>query len=487
MSARTAASAPSTERITLSLISHTNVGKTTLARTLLRRDVGIVDDSPHVTTVNEAYSIIEADGRELLLWDTPGFGDSHRLLKRLKRERNPVLWFLSQSWDRIVDRPLWCSQQALKNVREDADVILYLVNASEPPEAAGYVRAEMEILSWVNKPVLVLLNQTGPIQSDTVESIEIDGWTTHMRRYECVKDILSMDAFARCWKHEHSLLDRIEEALPSERREVFDPLQKAWRNRNENVFLQSSRILGGLLASGAKDGAEVRPETLKEKLGIGRGEINRAYNEARRQLAERLAERIEAATNELIHIHGLEGQAERRLGAVSRQNFREPEKISESVWSVVGSFAGGAMGGLIADLKLGGMTFGGGALLGGLATGLGAYALIRSYNLVRGDDSKLHWSLEHFREQTRLAMLCYLAIAHFGRGRGAWTDGEQPSPWSRIVDDVIESHRTEIDKLWKAGGGSDETSGDGLAGRFERIVTRMIREVLETLYPSVNN
>ncbi len=32
------------------------------------------------------------------------------------------------------------------------------------------------------------------------------------------------------------------------------------------------------------------------------------------------------------------------------------------------------------------MTFGGGALLGGLASGLGAYALIRTYNLVRADD-----------------------------------------------------------------------------------------------------
>ena len=35
--------------ITLGLVSHTNVGKTTLARTLLRRDVGEVRDEAHVT------------------------------------------------------------------------------------------------------------------------------------------------------------------------------------------------------------------------------------------------------------------------------------------------------------------------------------------------------------------------------------------------------------------------------------------------------
>ncbi len=37
------------KKINLSLLSHTNVGKTTLARTLLRQDIGEVGDRPHVT------------------------------------------------------------------------------------------------------------------------------------------------------------------------------------------------------------------------------------------------------------------------------------------------------------------------------------------------------------------------------------------------------------------------------------------------------
>jgi hypothetical protein len=41
--------------VDLSLISHTNVGKTTLARTLLRRDVGEVRDAEHVTTEATAW------------------------------------------------------------------------------------------------------------------------------------------------------------------------------------------------------------------------------------------------------------------------------------------------------------------------------------------------------------------------------------------------------------------------------------------------
>ena len=37
------------QTLSLSLVSHTNVGKTTLARTLLARDIGEVRDEAHVT------------------------------------------------------------------------------------------------------------------------------------------------------------------------------------------------------------------------------------------------------------------------------------------------------------------------------------------------------------------------------------------------------------------------------------------------------
>ena len=44
--------------IALSLISHTNAGKTTLARTLLSQSVGEVRDEAHVTLASTAYALI---------------------------------------------------------------------------------------------------------------------------------------------------------------------------------------------------------------------------------------------------------------------------------------------------------------------------------------------------------------------------------------------------------------------------------------------
>jgi predicted GTPase len=146
----------------LSLVSHTNVGKTTLARTLLGRDVGEVRDAPHVTEFADAHEMLcTPAGETLQLWDTPGFGDSVRLLRRVKQSGNPLGWFLSQVWDRWRDRPFWASQQALRHVAETTDVVLYLVSAAEEPQAAAYVTSEMALLRWVGKPVIVLLNQLG--------------------------------------------------------------------------------------------------------------------------------------------------------------------------------------------------------------------------------------------------------------------------------------------------------------------------------------
>ena len=104
--------------VEITLISHTNAGKTTLARTLLGRDIGDVRDAPHVTEIAEAHTLLKTEiGDELRLWDTPGFGDSARLVQRLRLADNPIGWLLREVWDRYSDRPFWCSQQAVRGAR----------------------------------------------------------------------------------------------------------------------------------------------------------------------------------------------------------------------------------------------------------------------------------------------------------------------------------------------------------------------------------
>jgi hypothetical protein len=470
------------ELVTLSLISHTNVGKTTLARTLLRRDVGEALDRAHVTMQNVAYTMIRRDGAVLRLWDTPGFGDTARLLKRLRGSANPVGWFLSEVIDRFRDRPLFCAQQAVKNVREEADIVLYLVNASEDPAGAGYVALEMEVLGWMGKPVFVLLNQTGAPRPAYEQELEVRLWREALDGYGVVTDVAHLDAYSRCWVQEIDLLERIGRSLPPERREVFGRLSEGWREDKLGVFRRTCRAFARQLAGSVSDGEQAPEEKLVQRVGLMRREIDKRIERARRGMSERLAERAAEAMNRAIAEHGLEGETARQFYEAARDVFGQPKKVSEGLLGVLGGLVGGMGVGLSADIMAGGMTLGGGAIVGGVAGGASAFLLARGYNLVRGEDNRVRWTREHFREEFQLALLCYLAVAHFGRGRGEWEDSDAPVHWEGVVKKVVEWQGKNIDDLWKRGG-KVGVEMEEIEVMVEAMFAACARKALLALYP----
>ncbi len=143
------------------------------------------------------------------MWDTPGFGDSARLARRMKQQGNPIGWFLSQVWDRFRDRAFFLSQQVVRNVRDQADIVLYLANASESPQDAGYLAAELAILEWIGKPVIVLINQTGRPRPRDEEQAEEALWRAALASHSFIRAVTTFDAFARCWVQEIVLFDLV--------------------------------------------------------------------------------------------------------------------------------------------------------------------------------------------------------------------------------------------------------------------------------------
>jgi len=113
--------------ILISIISHTNIGKTTLARTLLRKDIGRINDAPHVTSEPERHVYLQGKDDVIWLWDTPGFGHVGKLLTRLERERGKIGWIMNEVVDKLFNRALYCSFSAARNVRTQVDVVLYQV------------------------------------------------------------------------------------------------------------------------------------------------------------------------------------------------------------------------------------------------------------------------------------------------------------------------------------------------------------------------
>jgi hypothetical protein len=477
-----------TGSLQLSLVAHTNVGKTTLARTLLGRDVGEVRDAPHVTEFADAYEMLRTpQGESLSLWDTPGFGDSVRLLGRMRQSGNPLGWFLSQVWDRWRDRPFWASQQALRHVAETSDVVLYLVSAAEEPAAAAYVASEMALLRWVGKPVIVLLNQLGVPREAALEQAELQRWREHLAPFGFVAAVLPLDAFARCWVQEQVLLQALEACLQGERRALMQRCSAAWREQRLATYDASVQALAQSMALLALAREEL-PERgalraglrkLGSALGLAADEQNPALL-AQAALAAALDAEVRDNTARLIALHGLQGQAQGEILERLSTHYRLELRMDESKAALIGGALTGALVGLKADVASGGLTLGGGLLAGGLLGALGAAGLARAVNLVRGTDkSWIAWNAEALHTLLQAALLRYLAVAHFGRGRGEWARAETPPHWKPVVEAALAAEAGMLRALWQERG----DDAQALAERLRPVIDRTLRSVLQQLYP----
>jgi hypothetical protein len=505
--------------ITLSLVSHTNVGKTTLARTLLGADVGEIRDAPHVTEFADGHELIESpEGHRLRLWDTPGFGDSARLARRLMASGNPLGWFMSEVWDRWRDRGFWASQQAMRHVQAESDVVLYLVNAAESPAAAGYVAPEMDLLAWVGKPVIVLLNQMGEPREPALEAADVQAWRNHLQRWPQVQAVLPLDAFARCWVHEATLLRSVQTSLSGDKASAMARLAAAWAARNQQRFDLAMQELATSLArmAGLREAVAESPglvgrlarmgSAMSASLGggaQGMGTVQQPEEAAAQDIAKdmaaatpaetalyrALASEVQASTDRLLAQHSLTGRArENFLRRVSGQ-FTQRQRVPEGRSALLGGAVAGAATGLKADIASGGFTLGGGLLVGALLGALGGGGVARVLNVVRGTDRS--WLLvtpEALDQYLKEAVLRYLAVAHFGRGRGEWVQGEAPPHWPGTVEQALAPQRAAVAALWGARDPkAPAPDPQPLAAQLQPLLAATVRGTLDRLYPAATH
>ncbi|MTW09432.1 DUF3482 domain-containing protein [Pseudoduganella eburnea] len=472
--------------IQLALVSHTNNGKTTLARTLLGTDVGEVRDAAHVTAFAEAHALMQTQhGDRLVLWDTPGFGDSVRLMKRLAMMGNPLGWFLREVLDRYRDRPFWLSQQALRAARDEADVVLYLVNSTENPGDAGYIPAEMRILDWLGKPVLVLLNQMGPPRPLPEEQSELLRWKDFMLQFGQVREVLPLDAFARCWVHERVFYDALGALVGPPKQEGYERLFSVWEETNARRFKQSMAVMAQQLTDAVRDKQVVeRVErgmltSALKVIGIGKGEDRKRQERAMNTLIGRLNIAIGQATVHLLALHRLDPSEAPKINARVSSNFVVKAPVEKAQAALLGAIMSGAATGLSADLAAGGLTLGTGALLGGVIGALAFSGAAWGFNV--GTDRKvpvITLSDEFLRTLLVSSVLRYLAVAHFGRGRGNFVEGEAPAFWQEEVETAVAAREEQVADLWRQ---LREAETPELAPASALFIA-ITKEVLERLY-----
>jgi Domain of unknown function (DUF3482) len=465
-----------------------------------------VRDAPHVTEWAAMHVLIESAAAagsnvsensspdQLRLWDTPGFGDSARLLRRMRLAGNPVGWLLTQVWDRWRDRAFWASQQALHHVQTESDVVLYLVNAAESPAAAGYVAAEMDLLAWVGKPVLVLLNQLGAPRAAVEEAAEADLWRAHLANWPLVKAVLPMDAFARCWVHEATLLQAVQQVLTKDMGEAMLRLTQAWQTQRQATFAAAMQVQAASLARMAMAKEVVDEDSgwaeRLRRLGaaLGKKDEGGAAEAAQERLAQALAADARASTEQLLKLHGLDGKVQAEIMQRVQGQFTQRARVSEGRAALWGGAVTGAVAGLKADILSGGLTMGGGLLAGGLLGALGAAGVARGINIVRGSENKhVAFSDEALHGAAEAALLRYLAVAHFGRGRGEWAQGEAPAHWGQTVAQALAPQRDAMAAAWRERGTPDldaAATQATIAARLLPLLQTAARQALHQLYPT---
>jgi len=103
-------------------------------------------------------------------------------------------------------------------------------------------------------------------------------------------------------------------------------------------------------------------------------------------------------------------------------------------------------------------------------------------NLARGKSgTTLRWEDAFLSGLVGSALLRYLAVAHYGRGRGDWSETEYPPFWPPLVAEIIEERRDRLAQLWSKRQPACDT--ERMASGLREVLADATREALDRLYP----
>jgi len=148
--------------LNIAVVGHTNTGKTSLIRTMLRTaEFGKIEDAAGTTRHVEQATISVDDMPVLNLHDTPGLEDTHTLYTRLKQmeaefeSAAPVKILESFAASISAYDPLEQEAKVIRQVLR-SDVLLYVIDVREP--FLEKYRIELEVFTWSTKPIIPVFN-----------------------------------------------------------------------------------------------------------------------------------------------------------------------------------------------------------------------------------------------------------------------------------------------------------------------------------------
>ncbi|WP_440811200.1 GTPase/DUF3482 domain-containing protein [Pseudomonas syringae] len=418
--------------IKLAVVGHTNVGKTSLLRTLTG-DVSFGEVSHRPSTTRHVEGArLSVDGQALVeLYDTPGLEDAIALLDYLERLDRPgerldgparLARFLEGSEARQR------FEQEAKVVRQllDSDAGLYVIDAREPVLAK--YRDELAVLASCGKPLLPVLNFVSTRQHREPE------WREALSRLG-LHALVRFDSVAPPEDGGRRLYESLALLLESARTRLERLIEDQEQQRRARKH-SAARLIAELLidCAACRRSVETAPEQEQQAVEA----LRKAVRQREQQCVEALLKlysfrKDDVSTSDLPLMDGRWGD-----------DLFNPETLKLMGVRVGGGVAAGAAAGAGVDLMVGGVTLGAAALVGAIAGG--ALSTARSYG------GRLLGKLKGRRELTvddavlRLLALRqgHLLLALGVRGHAAihsmelttpqdktWRKGKIPEPLSR--------------------------------------------------------
>lgn len=341
----------------LAVVGHTNVGKTSLLRTLTR-DAGFGEVSPRASTTRHVEGArLSVNGAPLLeLYDTPGLEDAIALLDHLERVERP---------GERLDGPARIGRflegaEARQRFEQEAKVLrqllasdagLYVIDAREPVLAK--YKDELAVLADCGKPLLPVLNFVARPEHRENE------WREALARLG-LHALVRFDSVAPPVDGERRLYESLalllETARPRLQRLIEDHEAQAVARQTAG-----RRLIAELLVDVAACRRSVAAQPDIERVAI-------------RELHEAVRTREQTCVEALLRLYAFR-QEDAEAGSLPLLDGRwgddlfNPETLKQMGVKIGSGMAAGAAAGAGIDLMVGGITLGAAALLGAIAGG----------------------------------------------------------------------------------------------------------------------
>ncbi|WP_322999074.1 GTPase/DUF3482 domain-containing protein [Castellaniella sp.] len=343
----------------LAVVGHTNTGKTSLLRTLLRDELfGEVADQPGTTRHVESAQLLSTDGKPMLiLRDTPGLEDAMGVLDYLdqliasqERPDGP------ERIQRLLDSPEAAGRfeqecRVLTTVLT-ADAALYVIDARDP--VLPKHRDELTLLAACGHPILPVLNFTrSPLAN-------IAAWRDALARLG-LHATVDFDTVAPALDGESQMLDRLALML-----DQHAPALMALRTDLGEQRLKRLQDATRLIAELLMDAAALRLPSAQDPTDMATVTMvmRKRTRDREQDCVHALLKRYRFSKATFPH-HALPLEGE-RWG----MDLFSPQALRSFGIQVSKGLATGAMAGATLDMLTGGLSLGAATLLGAAIGGV---------------------------------------------------------------------------------------------------------------------